>query len=89
MAYTPTSRFGAQTPTSLSFRPVTVPDSKGFGLSEMAYQFTAGLVEHAESLVAVACPIVNSYKRMGVGAPPREQRGRLHTPPTEATTART
>lgn len=45
------------------------PDSKGLGLSEMAYQFTGGLLEHAESFVAIACPIVNSYKRMGVGAP--------------------
>lgn len=44
-------------------------DSKGLGLSEMAYQFAAGLVTHASSLVAIACPIVNSYKRMGVGAP--------------------
>ncbi len=44
-------------------------DSKGLGLSEMAYQFAAGLIAHAEGLAAVACPIVNSYKRMGVGAP--------------------
>ena len=45
------------------------PDSKGLGLSEMAYHFAGGLIAHATSLVAVACPIVNSYKRMGVGAP--------------------
>lgn len=44
-------------------------DSKGLGLSELAYQFAGGLIHHASSLVAVACPIVNSYKRMGVGAP--------------------
>ena len=44
-------------------------DSKGLGLSEMAYQYTAGLITHAPALVAVACPTVNSYKRMGVGAP--------------------
>lgn len=44
-------------------------DSKGLGLSEMAYQYAAGLIHHAPALVAVACPIVNSYKRMGVGAP--------------------
>ena len=44
-------------------------DSKGLGLSKTAYRFTAGLIAHAEALVAVACPIVNSYKRMGVGAP--------------------
>ena len=44
-------------------------DSKGLGLSDLAYQFAAGLIEHAPSLVAILCPIVNSYKRMGVGAP--------------------
>ncbi len=44
-------------------------DTKGLGLSEMAYRYAAGLIEHASSLVAIACPIVNSYKRMGVGAP--------------------
>jgi len=44
-------------------------DAKGLGLSEMAYHFSGGLIEHASSLVAIACPIVNSYKRMGVGAP--------------------
>ena len=49
--------------------PAGDTDSKGLGLSDLAYRFTAGLLAHAESLVAVACPIVNSYKRMGVGAP--------------------
>jgi glutamine synthetase len=44
-------------------------DARGLGLSEMAYQFTAGLVEHAPGLAAITCPIPNSYKRMGVGAP--------------------
>jgi glutamine synthetase len=44
-------------------------DAKGLGLSAMAYQFAAGLIEHASALAAVACPTVNSYKRMGVGAP--------------------
>ncbi|MDG1877124.1 MAG: type III glutamate--ammonia ligase [Acidimicrobiales bacterium] len=44
-------------------------DSKGLGLSEMAYHFAGGLIDHAPGLAAVACPIVNSYKRMGVGAP--------------------
>ena len=44
-------------------------DARGLGLSEMAYQFTAGLIEHARALVAITCPIPNSYKRMGVGAP--------------------
>ncbi len=44
-------------------------DSKGLGLSTLAYQFVAGLIAHAPALVAVTCPTVNSYKRMGVGAP--------------------
>ncbi len=43
-------------------------DSKGLGLSELAYQFTGGLLDHAQALTAVACPTVNSYKRMGAGA---------------------
>ncbi len=44
-------------------------DPSGLGISTMACQFAAGLVDHAPALAAVACPIVNSYKRMGVGAP--------------------
>ncbi|MFZ0172379.1 MAG: type III glutamate--ammonia ligase [Acidimicrobiales bacterium] len=44
-------------------------DARGLGLSSMAYHFIGGLIEHARALVAVTCPIVNSYKRMGVGAP--------------------
>ncbi len=44
-------------------------DPRGLGLSTMAYQFTAGLVEHAAGLVGILCPTVNSYKRMGVGPP--------------------
>jgi glutamine synthetase len=44
-------------------------DTRGLGLSGMAYHYIGGLIEHAQALVAVTCPIVNSYKRMGVGAP--------------------
>jgi glutamine synthetase len=44
-------------------------DARGLGLSDMAYHYIGGLIEHARALVAVTCPIVNSYKRMGVGAP--------------------
>lgn len=44
-------------------------DPRGLGLSPMAYAFAAGLIEHATASVAVTCPTVNSYKRMGVGAP--------------------
>ncbi len=38
------------------------------GLSEMAYHFIGGLLEHAESLAAITNPTVNSYKR--INAPP-------------------
>lgn len=44
-------------------------DEKGLGLSQLAYRFAAGLIAHAPGLVAVACPTVNSYKRLGVGTP--------------------
>jgi len=44
-------------------------DPRGLGLSRMAYQFVGGLIDHARAAVAVTCPTVNSYKRMGVGAP--------------------
>lgn len=44
-------------------------DRRGLGLSAMGYAFAAGLLEHATASVAVTCPTVNSYKRMGVGAP--------------------
>lgn len=44
-------------------------DPRGLGLSRLAYQFAAGLIAHAPAATAVTCPTVNSYKRMGVGAP--------------------
>jgi glutamine synthetase len=44
-------------------------DPRGLGLSEMAYRFIGGLLDHAVTMAAVTAPIVNSYKRMGVGAP--------------------
>jgi len=44
-------------------------DPRGLGLSPMAYNYVGGLLEHATATVAVTCPTVNSYKRMGVGAP--------------------
>ncbi|WP_106497543.1 type I glutamate--ammonia ligase [Lentibacillus sp. Marseille-P4043] len=36
-------------------------------LSEIAYQFTAGLIKHATSFTAVTNPTVNSYKRLVPG----------------------
>jgi glutamine synthetase len=34
------------------------------GLSKLGYQFIAGVLRHAEAIVAVTCPTVNSYKRL-------------------------
>jgi glutamine synthetase len=44
-------------------------DERGFGLSETAYHFMAGVLDHADGLSAILAPTVNSYKRIGVGAP--------------------
>ena len=44
-------------------------DPRGFGLSELAYQFLAGLKAHAKAYIALTAPTVNSYKRLCVGAP--------------------
>ena len=34
------------------------------GYTEVAYQFTAGVLRHADAITALACPTVNSYKRL-------------------------
>jgi len=44
-------------------------DPRGLGLSSLAYAFLGGVIEHAEAVLAVGAPTVNSYKRIGVGAP--------------------
>ncbi len=44
-------------------------DPRGLGLSPMAYQYIAGLIEHAPALAAITCPTVNSYKRFGLRVP--------------------
>jgi glutamine synthetase len=44
-------------------------DPRGLGLSELAYQFIAGLKAHARAYIAFTAPTVNSYKRLVVGAP--------------------
>ncbi len=44
-------------------------DPSGMGLSKTAYQFIAGVMEHAPALAALLCPSVNSYKRLITGTP--------------------
>src|SRR4051794_21859873 len=44
-------------------------DPRGLGLSSLAYSFLGGVIDHAEAVLAVGAPTVNSYKRIGVGAP--------------------
>lgn len=42
-------------------------DAQGLKLSRLAYQFTAGILQHARALTALCAPTVNSYKRLVVG----------------------
>lgn len=39
-------------------------DPRGCGLSQLGYQFTAGVLRHAPAICAVIAPTVNSYKRL-------------------------
>ena len=43
-------------------------DPRGLGLSETAYAFIAGILDHACALQGVIAPTVNSYKRTGATA---------------------
>lgn len=42
-------------------------DSRGLGLSQMAYHFLGGVIEHARALTAVTSPTVNCFKRLQLG----------------------
>ncbi len=44
-------------------------DPRGLGLSEMAYQFLGGVLQHAKAYIGISASTVNSYKRLIVGAP--------------------
>jgi len=44
-----------------------VTDPRGLGLSKPAYQFIAGILDHAPALCAVTSPTVNCYKRLQMG----------------------
>ncbi|NMD08473.1 MAG: type III glutamate--ammonia ligase [Phyllobacteriaceae bacterium] len=54
-------------------------DKEGMGLSQLAYNFIGGLMHHAESLVAITNPTVNSYKRINA---PRTLSGATWSPIT-------
>ncbi len=44
-------------------------DQYGLGLTSLGYEFCGGILSHARAMSAFMCPTVNSYKRIGVGAP--------------------
>ncbi len=46
-------------------------DPRGLGLSELAYNFMGGLIEHGPAYIAVTAPTVNSYKRLRRGTASR------------------
>ncbi len=54
-------------------------DKAGMGLSQLGYNFIGGLMHHAESLVAITNPTVNSYKRINA---PRTLSGATWSPNT-------
>jgi glutamine synthetase len=41
---------------------------KPYSLSEVGWQFLAGVMEHLPGLMALTCPSVNSYRRIGLGS---------------------
>ncbi|GEL18086.1 type III glutamate--ammonia ligase [Pseudonocardia asaccharolytica] len=54
---------------TLDGTPLFRDDSDPLGLSKTAYSYIGGLLDHGRALAGVICPTVNSYKRIGVGAP--------------------
>lgn len=47
----------------------TDEDPTRLGLSKLGHHFLAGQLENALAMSSLICPTVNSYKRLGVGAP--------------------
>jgi glutamine synthetase len=54
---------------TLDGRPLFHDDADRLGLSKTAYSYIGGLMAHGRAMAGVVCPTVNSYKRIGVGAP--------------------
>jgi glutamine synthetase len=54
----------ASSDTDANLFAVDGEDRYGCGMSELGYQFLAGILRHAPAIVAVTCPTVNSYKRL-------------------------
>jgi glutamine synthetase len=54
---------------TLDDEPLFADDIDELGLSKTAYAYIGGLMEHGRATAGVICPTVNSYKRIGVGAP--------------------
>ncbi|WP_424313616.1 type III glutamate--ammonia ligase [Haloferula sp.] len=46
------------------FKLAPEDDPRGLGLSELGYQFVAGILKHGPALCAAFAPTVNSYKRL-------------------------
>jgi glutamine synthetase len=54
---------------TLEGQPLFHDDTDRLGLSKTAYSYIGGLMAHGRAMAGVICPTVNSYKRIGVGAP--------------------
>jgi glutamine synthetase len=50
--------------TGANLFEATDDDPRGANVSPLAYNFIAGVLAHAPAICAVACPTVNSYKRL-------------------------